>query len=203
LEKFICVYSSSSSAVDCQYFAAARELGTKMAQRNMGLIFGGGVVGLMGETARALHAANGMVVGVIPEALNEKGIVYENCDELIVTKGLRERKAIMDERADAFIALPGGFGTLEELLEIITLKQLRYHNKPVVVLNINGFYDGLIQVFENIIELKFAKVTSRDLYHVSPTVDDALSYIENYVPLQWESKWLTDVEGEREENDAT
>jgi uncharacterized protein (TIGR00730 family) len=199
LEKYICVYSSSSSIVDKKYFVAARELGTKMAQRGMGLIFGGGMVGLMGETARAVHGANGKVVGVIPEALNEKGIVYENCDELIVTKGLRERKAIMDERADAFIALPGGFGTLEELLEIITLKQLRYHNKPVVVLNIDGFYDGLIQVFENIIQLKFAKVISRDLYHVAENVDEALSYIENYVPVQWEAKWLTDVDRESEE----
>lgn len=199
MEKFICVFSSSSSVLDRQYFEAAQELGTKMARRGFGLIFGGGVVGLMGQTARAVHESNGRVVGVIPEALNEKGIVYERCDELIVTKGLRERKAIMDERAFAFIALPGGFGTLEELLEIITLKQLRYHNKPIVILNVNGFYNGLIQVFENIIEQRFAKVTSRDLYHVAENVDEALSYIENYVPVQWESKWLTDVDRESED----
>ncbi|NLT94299.1 MAG: TIGR00730 family Rossman fold protein [Clostridia bacterium] len=199
MEKFICVFSSSSSVLDRQYFEAAQELGTKMARRGFGLIFGGGVVGLMGQTARAVHESNGRVVGVIPEALNEKGIVYERCDELIVTKGLRERKAIMDERAFAFIALPGGFGTLEELLEIITLKQLRCHNKPIVILNVNGFYNGLIQVFENIIEQRFAKVTSRDLYHVAENVDEALSYIENYVPVQWESKWLTDVDRESED----
>jgi uncharacterized protein (TIGR00730 family) len=194
LGKYICVYSSSSSIVGQDYFQGARQLGTQMAQRGIGLIFGGGQVGLMGETARAIHESGGKVIGVIPKALNEKGIVYEKCDELIVTKGLRERKAIMDERADAFIALPGGFGTLEELLEIITLKQLRYHNKPVVVLNINGFYNGLIQVFENIIELKFAKVTCRDLYFVAETVEDALNYIENYVPRDCGSKWLTDVD---------
>jgi len=196
LEKYICVYSSSSSVVEREYFDAARQLGTQMAQRGMGLIFGAGVVGLMGETARAVHDSGGKVVGVIPEALNEKGIVYEKCDELIVTKGLRERKAIMDERADAFIALPGGFGTLEELLEIITLKQLRYHNKPIVILNIAGFYDGLVDVFEKIIELKFAKINSRDLYFVAGNVEKALLYIDNYVPFINGPKWLTHVDKE-------
>lgn len=199
MTKYICVYSSSSSAVDRAYFDTARELGTLMANRDMGLIFGGGVVGLMGETARAVHDFGGQVVGVIPKALNEKGIVYEFCDELIITKGLRERKAIMDTRADGFIALPGGFGTLEELLEIITLKQLRYHNKPIVILNVKGFYDGLIEVFENIIKLKFAKINSRDLYFVAGNVEEALLYIDNYVPVQTGPKWLTHVEeGERE-----
>lgn len=192
------MYSSSSSIVDREYFQAAHDLGTQMAKRNMGLIFGGGVVGLMGETARAVHDSGGEVVGVIPKLLNEKGIVYDYCDELIVTKGLRERKAIMDEKADAFIALPGGFGTLEELLEIITLKQLRYHNKPIVVLNVNGFYDGLIGVFENIIQLNFAKKNSLDLYYVAQDPKDALFYIENYVPKEWSTKWLTHVDRESE-----
>jgi len=196
LEKYICVYSSSSSVVSPEYFDAARQLGTEMGKRDIGLVFGGGVVGLMGETARAVHDSGGKVVGVIPEALNQKGIVYEYCDELIITKELRERKAIMDEKADGFMALPGGFGTLEELLEIITLKQLRYHNKPIVVLNVNGFYNGLIEVFEKIIELKFAKVNCRDLYHVTSKVEEALKYFENYVPTDCGPKWLTHIEKE-------
>ena len=95
----------------------------------------------------------------------------------------------MDERSDGFIALPGGFGTLEELLEIITLKQLQYHNKPIVILNTQGFYDGLIEIFEKIIELKFAKNDCRQLYFVTEDVAEALNYIENYVPQECSSKW--------------
>ena len=147
------------------------------------------MVGLMGETAKGIHQESGKVIGVIPEVLNKPGIVYSLCDELVVTETLRERKAIMDERSAGFIALPGGFGTLEELLEIITLKQLQYHNKPIVILNIQGFYDGLIEVFEKIIELKFAKNDCRQLYFVTEDVGEALDYIENYVPQECSSKW--------------
>lgn len=193
LTKYICVYCSSSCAIDEKYFSVARELGTEMARRNIGLIFGGGMVGLMGETARAIHEHRGEVIGVIPEALNLKGIAYEKCDQLIVTKDLRERKATMEEKAAGFIALPGGFGTLEELLEIITLKQLRYHNKPIVIFNVDGFYNGLIEIFENIIKLNFAKKESRDLYFVADNVTEALDYIENYQPKEIASKWLTHV----------
>lgn len=189
----ICVYSSSSCIVAKEYFLAARELGMIMAQRGNNLIFGGGMVGLMGETAKAVQQGGGKVIGVIPRALNQKGIVYEACDQLIVTEDMRQRKAIMDQRSDAFIALPGGFGTLEELLEIVTLKQLKYHNKPIVILNINGFYDGLIEVFENIIDLNFAKGNCRDLYYVADDSKKALDYIEGYVPQEWGSKWLTDI----------
>jgi hypothetical protein len=150
----------------------------------------------MGATAKALHEEGGKVVGVIPEALNIRGIVYDTCDEIFITKGLRERKAIMDERADAFIALPGGFGTLEELLEIITLKQLGYHDKPIVILNVSGFYDDLVELFEKIIHEKFAKPQSRNLYYVTGDVHDALNYIENYQGFTREDKWFTDVHKE-------
>lgn len=139
MNKVICVYASSSNLIDRKYFDIASQLGEAIARNGDTLLFGGGVRGLMGAAATAVHRHNGRVVGIIPEALNQKGVVYETCDELIVTKSLRERKAIMDERSDAFIALPGGFGTLEELLEIITLKQLKYHNKPIVILNFDGF----------------------------------------------------------------
>ncbi|NMA02882.1 MAG: TIGR00730 family Rossman fold protein [Clostridia bacterium] len=189
MEKYICVYSSSSTVIDKVYFEVARKLGVEMARKKYGLIFGGGMVGLMGETAKGIHQESGKVIGVIPEVLNKPGIVYSLCDELVVTETLRERKAIMDERSAGFIALPGGFGTLEELLEIITLKQLQYHNKPIVILNIQGFYDGLIEVFEKIIELKFAKNDCRQLYFVTEDVGEALDYIENYVPQECSSKW--------------
>lgn len=191
MNKVICVYSSSSCNIDAFYFELAAELGRKIALRKDALIFGGGMIGLMGATARAVHEYSGKVIGVIPEALNIEGVVYENCDELIETPGLRERKAIMDSRADAFIALPGGYGTLEEILEIITLKQLKYHDKPIVILNANGFYDKLLQQFDVIIEQKFAKEECRQLYFVTDDVSEALEYIDTYKPIVFKDKWLT------------
>lgn len=194
MNNIICVYSSSSCNIDKIYFETATELGRQMALHGDTLLFGGGLLGLMGTTAKAVHQNSGKVIGVIPKALNLEGIVYENCDELIVTEGLRERKAVMDSKSNAFIALPGGYGTLEEILEIITLKQLGYHNKPVVILNVNGFYRHLLTLFEQIIDLHFAKSDCRQLYQVADNVQDTLAYIENYQPFVFREKWLTDVE---------
>lgn len=194
MNKTICVYSSSSCTIDNVYFEVARELGRKIAESGDAMIYGGGLVGLMGASAKAVHEHGGRVVGVIPKALNIKGIVYETCDELIITEGMRERKAVMDMRANAFIALPGGFGTVEELLEIITLKQLHYHNKPIVILNINGFYDKLIEQFDMFVEQRFAKAECRKLYFVTDNASAAMEHIDSYVPQQYGDKWLTDVE---------
>ena len=194
MNKVICVYSSSSCKLDKVYFDAAYQLGTEIAQRGDRFLFGGGLTGLMGACAHAVHQQNGKVIGIIPEALNVQGIVYERCDELVVTKGMRERKAEMDEKSDAFMALPGGYGTLEEILEIITLKQLRYHNKPIVILNINGFYDHLLQQFNTIILQQFAKTDCKELYFVTADVTCGLNYIDTYIPPIFEERWLTDVE---------
>jgi len=193
VEKTICVYSSSSCSIDDIYFTVASELGKAIAIRGDKFLFGGGLTGLMGATAKAVHQNGGTVIGIIPEALNKKGIVYDSCDELIVTTGMRERKAIMDSKSDAFIALPGGFGTLEELLEIITLKQLKYHNKPIVILNVNNFYSDLLKQFSNIIEYNFARPECEKLYYVTDSVNDALDYIDYYKPSEYKEKWLTDV----------
>lgn len=193
MEKKICVYSASSCAVDDVFFETARELGREMARRGFKLIYGGGLVGLMGAVAKGVHEFGGTVIGVIPEALNLKGIVYDLADQLIVTKGMRERKAVMDELSDAFIALPGGFGTLEEILEIITLKQLRYHNKPIVIMNIEGYYDPLLAQFDRSIEKHFAKAECEKLYRIAYSVDEALSYIDSYEPVEIGTKWLTEV----------
>ena len=130
----VTIFCGSSDAVDPKYFAAAVELGEKIARRGWRLIYGGGSVGLMGALARAVLDAGGHVTGVIPRALLDLGVGETKVSELVVTDGLRDRKAIMDERGDAFVALPGGLGTLEEVLEVLTLKQLGYHTKPVVVL---------------------------------------------------------------------
>ncbi|HOQ06677.1 MAG TPA: TIGR00730 family Rossman fold protein [Clostridiales bacterium] len=191
MDKVICVYASSSNSIDKKYIDVATRLGEAIARNGDTLLFGGGMRGLMGATAMAVHRLNGRVVGIIPEALNLKGVVYEMCDELVVTKSLRERKAIMDERSDAFIALPGGFGTLEELLEIITLKQLKYHNKPIVILNYDGFFDSLLGQFGHIIEQNFARPENSLLYHVTEDVEDALEYIDTYKPIEFSDKWLT------------
>src|SRR5437867_216516 len=135
VQRAICVFSSSSDAVAPHYVELAQSFGALLARRHMGLVYGAGRVGLMGVLARAVHAHGGRVIGVIPDFLRAQEVAYEEADELIVTRDLRERKAIMESRYDAFVALPGGFGTLEEILEILTLKQLATHAKPVVFLN--------------------------------------------------------------------
>lgn len=177
--------------MDSIFFETATELGAVIGRRNFDLIYGGAQIGLMGALARATHQNGGKVVGVIPEPLcRVKGIAYEAADELVVTRDLRERKAVMEARADAFVGLPGGFGTLEELLEILTLKQLGLHAKPIVLVNTNSFYDPLIQLFEHIYQEHFAKPDYRQMYHVAPDVANVFSYLEAYRPLQLQSKWF-------------
>jgi uncharacterized protein (TIGR00730 family) len=187
MTKAICVYCSSSEAVPTEYFQAAEALGRLIAQRGYALVFGGGEIGLMGALARAASANGGWVVGVIPKALVQ--LAYERADEMIVTKDLRERKAIMEQRADAFVALPGGFGTLEELFEMITLKQLSFHDKPVVLVNTSGFYDPLVGLFEQIYAAGFTKAVYRQLYHVAADPDGALDYVDGYRPIELPKKW--------------
>lgn len=190
MSKAICVFCSSSSAVDGIYNEAAAELGAGLAARRWKLVYGGTDIGLMGVVARAVHAGGGQVIGVIPEVLRDRGIGYMTADEHIVTRDMRERKAVMGDRSDAFLTMPGGFGTLEELAEVITLKQLQYHSKPIVLLNTGGFYDPLISLFEHFYTHKFAKPGNRALYHVAADVDAALSYIEAYQPADIEPKWF-------------
>ena len=127
--------------------------------------------------------------------MNLKGVVSDACDSFFVTKDMRERKAKMDEMSDAFVALPGGLGTIEELLEIITLKQLYYHRKAIVIMNINGYFDNLLAQLELAVKEHFAKDMCRQLYHVALTASEAVDYIDNYVPFECADRWLTDVDG--------
>ena len=187
--KSICVYCSSSSALDAHYTTAAVEFGTLLGQRGLTLVYGGASVGLMGQLARSVQRAGGRVVGVIPQSLRDREIAYEAADELIVTRDLRERKAIMESRADAFVALPGGFGTLEEILEVLTLKQLHVHAKPIVFLNTAGFYDRLLAVFEQLYEQRFTKSAYRGFYHVAAQPADALSHLALAQPVPDVTKW--------------
>ena len=189
MAKTLCVYCSSSDRVAPHFFAAARELGAEIARQGYSLIYGGTDVGLMGAIARSVHQHQGYVIGVIPEALHAAGIAYNLCDELIVTRDMRERKAAMENRADAFVGFPGGFGTLEEVFEILTLKQLSYHAKPLVLLNVAGFYDPLLELFEHIYASNFARLDYRELYHVANDAPDLFRYLGSYQPPQLKNKW--------------
>lgn len=175
----ICVYCSSSDDIDRKYFDTARELGTALGQRGDTLVYGGGSVGLMGEVARSCHEHGGKVVGVIPESLKTAEIAYHQADELIVTETMSERKTLMFTRGNAFVILPGGFGTLEELAEVLVLRVLKYQDRPIIILNCHGFYDRLIDLFEHFIEEKFAKPKHRELYTVVTTVNKAITALNN------------------------
>ena len=189
----ICVYCSSSDAVAADYVQAAEELGREIGARGMSLVYGGTSVGLMGRVARAAQANGAPVVGVIPESIESRGLAFAGCDELIVTRDLRDRKAVMEDRADAFIALPGGFGTLEEVLEVLTLKQLQLHSKPIVLLNIAGFYDPLLAFFERLFEDRFAKPESCVYYYAAPDVTSAFEYLNGYAPPKPVAKWFAPI----------
>jgi uncharacterized protein (TIGR00730 family) len=138
-------------------------------------VYGGGSTGLMGRVARAVHAHGGRVVGVIPESMKSVEVAYLDADELIETRTMRQRKHEMDERADAFLILPGGFGTLEELSEVVTHRYLKFHDKPIVLLNADGFYDHLLGLFEHFMATGMAKPAYRDMYTVAEDVNAAMA----------------------------
>ena len=156
-------------------------------------MFGGGKIGLMGAVARAVHQGGGKVMGVMPSKMQEWRVGYDQADEMILTENMHDRKAIMEQNADGFIALPGGIGTFEELLEIITLKQLHYHVKPIVILNIGGYYDPLLQLMDHAVSGKFMKPETKNLYTVCENPMEALDHIEGYVPPAVVPKFFVDL----------
>jgi uncharacterized protein (TIGR00730 family) len=186
--RFTC-YCSSSSVVDERYRAAAQRLGAAIAGRGDELVYGGTSVGLMGVLSEAVRAAGGRVTGVLPELMRARGLADEHADEVIVTEGMSGRKQEMISRADAFVALPGGFGTLEELLEVLTLKQLGYHREPIVLLDVDGFWSPLLAFFEELYATGFAKPEYAALYHVAGDVDDLLEHVDTYDPESLPTKW--------------
>ena len=161
----ICVFASSSNKLDESFYKDASELGALMGQNGMNIVYGGSRLGMMYACASQVKANGGKIIGVMPERLYDMGCGNpEDCDEFILTKGMRERKAKMDEVSEGVIALSGGFGTLEEISEMIVQKQLGYNKKPIVLLNTNGFYDNLISFFNTIIASNFAKQGTEELY---------------------------------------
>lgn len=175
----VAVYCASSSRVDPVYADVAEATGALIAARGHTLVYGGGDVGLMGVLARSVHAHGGRVFGVIPEALRAReGIAYEVADELVVTRTMAERKGLMYTRADAFIVLPGGFGTLEEFMEVLTLRLLGYHDKPIALVNTGGFYDPLLAFFDHLADARFTRPGDHALFAVVGTPVEALDHIE-------------------------
>ena len=189
-KKSICVFCSSSEVLDKSFFEIAHEFGKLIAENGFNLVHGGGMIGLMGAISESVQKHGGKVTGVLPERLNLEGIASETDDEIIITKDMADRKTEMRKRSEAFVALPGGFGTLEEILEVITLKQLRYHTKPIVFLNRNDFYKPLIEMFERFYENSFAKPEYRNLYFLANSPDEAMKYILDYKYEEVKDKWF-------------
>ncbi|MCX7029414.1 MAG: TIGR00730 family Rossman fold protein, partial [Spirochaetes bacterium] len=155
-----------------------------------GFLFGGGDVGLMGEAARAAKQAGARVTGVIVDFMNAEGVAYPGCDALKVTATMAERKALLEGMANAYVALPGGFGTLDELAQVITLAQLGLAEKPIALVNTAGFYDRLAGFFDQLFEKKFAKTASEGLYRFVATPAEALAYLEGWKPGPKVRKWF-------------
>ncbi len=173
LIKRVCVYCGSSQGQDPHYVAAARRFGEILAANGVGLVFGCGSIGLMGTIARAVHDCGGEVIGVIPEFLKVKERLFADADEVIITNDMHERKRLMFERADAFVALPGGVGTLEEVVEQLTWAQLGRHTKPILIANIAGFWDPLLAMFDDMLKVGF--LHGRQLgYLVADDVEEIL-----------------------------
>ncbi len=186
----ICVYCSSSDAVTPAYLGAAGVLGRALGSRGHNLIYGGVAVGSMGAVARGTRETGGRITGVMPEKLHRFGLFYDGIDERIITDTMRQRKEIMESRAEGFIALPGGLGTMEEIFEVMVLKQLGYHTKAVVFINLNGFYTDLMEFLEKLYREKFMKEGTRFQYAVVQKPEAAIDYLENYIPGETESKWF-------------
>jgi len=187
----ICVFCSSSNAISEDYFKEAAKLGELIGKEGYTLVNGGANVGLMETATLAARETGAQTIGIIPERMIKRWLASENSHEVIVTKDMMDRKAKMREISDAFIALPGGFGTLEEILEVMTLRQLSYHTKPVVIVNTNNFYNHLLKQFDYFYAEKIAKEKYKDLYFVARSAFEAIDYIKNYEPTELDSKWFT------------
>lgn len=186
--KSMTVFCGSSTGNDPIYMEVARELGQKLAHEQITLVYGGAQVGCMGAIADACLAANGNVVGVIPEKLKHVEIAHPGLTQLHVVKSMHERKALMADLADGFVALPGGAGTLEEWFEVFTWAQLGYHQKPCCLLNVNRYFDPLIAMLDHIIEQGFMKPAYRDMIIIASTVDQSIDALKCYAPRH-KAKW--------------
>ena len=176
----ICVFGAASPTIAKEYIEKVEVLGAELAKRGHSLVFGGGANGLMGATARGVRAQGGYILGVVPEFFEDENIenLYLDCDKLIETKTMRERKQMMEDNADAFIIVPGGIGTFEEFFEILTLKQLCRHDKPIAIYNINGYYNEILMALEAATEKGFIRGGCKELLFVSEDLQQLFAYVE-------------------------
>ncbi|MBR1731424.1 MAG: TIGR00730 family Rossman fold protein [Ruminococcus sp.] len=180
----ICVFCASSETIDKSYLQSGERLGEMLAENGHTLVFGAGKYGVMGAVARGLRSKGGSAIGVIPTFFNESEVTFTDC-ELVYTETMRERKQIMEDKSDAFIIMPGGIGTFEEFFEILTLKQLRRHTKPIVIYNVNGYYDPLLNLIDTAIAENFMAEKCRNLYYVTDSADKVFEYINDYKPYSY------------------
>lgn len=189
MPKLLCVYCSSSAKLPPKYYEAGERLGRELAEQGWGLIYGGGNIGLMGSVARAVKAAGGTVVGVIPEFMKERELAFHGADELVVVPTMRERKRVMAERAEAFVALPGGVGTLEEFSEIMGERYLNLSSRPLVLLNQDGFYDGLLRFFERMERENFVSSGAGKLFSVAATTAEVWAQLKAPAGFEVDALW--------------
>lgn len=178
--KNICIFCASGVGKNPIYGNSAFELGAKLAEMNIGVVYGGAKIGIMGKLADGVLSKNGKIIGIIPDFLKKKEIAHENLTKLITVSSMHERKALMQDESDGFIALPGGFGTMEELFEILTWGQLGLHRKPIGILNINGYYDTLIQLTERMVEEGLLKGDFKKMMLVSDSADELIQRMKSY-----------------------
>lgn len=191
-KKSICVFCGSSGRVDEAYRQAATRFGTLVGEKGYDLVYGGGHVGLMGMAADAALASGASVLGVIPKFLQDYEVGHEGLNELIVTDNMHDRKRIMYERSDAFVILPGGLGTMDETFEVVTWTQLGLSKKPVVIANINGFWDPLLALVDNLVATGFAREENRSIIQVANSVEEVFPMVAS-VPVTHgsvDSKWV-------------
>ena len=190
----ICVFGAASPDIDVDFKIKVEELGKVMAKRGHSLVFGGGKNGLMGAVADGVHAEGGSILGVIPKFFKDEDVeeVFSYCDELIQPDTMRQRKQIMEDNADAFIIVPGGIGTFEEFFEILTLKQLRRHEKPIAVYNLQHYYDDIQTVMLQAVKKGFVRESCLSLYEVTDNLEDLLIYVENPQKVHKSVKELKD-----------
>ena len=177
----ICVFGAASNEIDSSYIDSVEKLGKLMGERGHSLVFGAGGHGLMGAAARGVKEAGGKIYGLIPSFFRDEEIelIYDKCDELIYTETMAQRKSKMEDIAEAFVIVPGGIGTFEEFFEVLTLKQLGRHVKPIVIYDINGYYEGMIKFLDVAFKEKFIRNDLKLIYGYSNTAEGALEYIEN------------------------
>ncbi|GJM44421.1 MAG: cytokinin riboside 5'-monophosphate phosphoribohydrolase [Gemmatimonadota bacterium] len=185
----VCVYCSSSDRVAPVYFDAARKLGQLLGERKNNLVYGGGNTGPMKALAEGVKETGGRVLSVIPKIFDERGLTFSGSDETVVTANLQERRITMIRDSDVFMALPGGFGTLEEVAENLTMRQLGLHARPLCLVNVNRYWTPLLALLDQMVEGNFAKPEHRALLHVVGTPEEGLDYVDRYAPVDVPDKW--------------